>query len=91
MAPASDALLVGKTRDHNLRNAELVWIDDVDGLGWVMDRLIDLVRISNRENLILTYGNLLKVHKPQRINLPKGDTLRGTQILALGWPQVNAN
>ena len=49
MAPASDALLVGKTRDHNLRNAELVWIDDVDGLGWVMDRLIDLVRISNRE------------------------------------------
>ena len=46
--PASDALLVGKTRDHNLRNAELVWMDDVKGMGWVMDRLIDIVRTSNK-------------------------------------------
>lgn len=47
--PASDALLVGQTRDHNLRNAELVWLDDVQGMGWVMERLIKLVRRSNTD------------------------------------------
>lgn len=47
--PKSEALLVGKTRDHNQRRAELVWTDKVDGMGWVMERLIDLVRLSNRD------------------------------------------
>ena len=42
-----DALLVGQNQDHNLRNAELVWMDDVDGMAWVMERLIELVRRSN--------------------------------------------
>jgi PKHD-type hydroxylase len=46
-APTNEALLVGRNKDHALRTAELVWIDDVDGMGWVMDRLIDLVRRSN--------------------------------------------
>ncbi|QPM92097.1 2OG-Fe(II) oxygenase [Pseudooceanicola algae] len=48
-APARDAGLVGQTRDHNMRRAELVWLDDVPDTGWVMDRLIDLVRVANRE------------------------------------------
>ena len=33
-APSKDARLVGKTKDHSLRTAQLVWMDDVDGLGW---------------------------------------------------------
>ncbi len=33
--PKDDALLVGNNRDHNMRRAELVWVDNVDGLGWV--------------------------------------------------------
>lgn len=31
--PTEEALLVGRNRDHNLRNAELVWMDDVGGMG----------------------------------------------------------
>lgn len=48
-SPTDEALLVGKNRDYKLRRAELVWADDVDGMGWVMDRLIELVRTSNRD------------------------------------------
>ncbi|WP_282063559.1 2OG-Fe(II) oxygenase [Roseobacter litoralis] len=48
--PTKEALLVGQRQDHNLRNAELVWIDNVDGMGWVMERLIALVRASNVEH-----------------------------------------
>lgn len=47
-APADEARLVGRQRDHNLRQADLVWLDDVEGMGWVMDRLIDLVRTANK-------------------------------------------
>lgn len=47
-APAEEAVLIGHRRDHNLRNAELVWMDEVDGMGWVMERLIELVRKSNK-------------------------------------------
>ena len=46
--PTDDALLVGRNRDHNLRNAELVWMDDVGDLSWVMTRLIELVSHSNK-------------------------------------------
>ncbi|SEN60279.1 PKHD-type hydroxylase [Roseovarius tolerans] len=49
-APTDPALLVGRNRDHNMRSADLVWTDEVDGLGWVMDRLIDLVRVANRDH-----------------------------------------
>jgi PKHD-type hydroxylase len=45
--PSKDAMLVGQTKDNSLRTANLVWVDDVDGLGWVMDRLIKIVRKSN--------------------------------------------
>jgi PKHD-type hydroxylase len=48
-APERDAGLVGQARDHNLRRADLVWLDEVPGTGWVMDRMIDLVRRANRD------------------------------------------
>ncbi|NIY95080.1 MAG: 2OG-Fe(II) oxygenase [Rhodobacteraceae bacterium] len=48
-AGSADARLVGNTRDHNLRRAELVWLDDVEGTEWVMDRIVDVVRQANRE------------------------------------------
>lgn len=47
-APARDAGLVRQARDHNLRRADLVWLDEVPGTGWVMDRIIDIVRVANR-------------------------------------------
>lgn len=46
-SPAEEAMLVGHNRETSLRNAELVWLDEVGGLGWVMERLIELVRKSN--------------------------------------------
>ncbi len=47
--PADDARLVGRNRDHNLRHAELVWMDDVGDLSWVMTRLIEVVSHSNNQ------------------------------------------
>ncbi|MDA9207505.1 2OG-Fe(II) oxygenase [Octadecabacter sp.] len=47
VVPSKDAMLVGQTKDHTLRTAKLVWVDDVDGLDWVMKRLIEIVRKSN--------------------------------------------
>ena len=46
---AKEALLTGRIRDHDLRKGELVWIDEIAGLGWIMERLITLVRTSNTE------------------------------------------
>jgi PKHD-type hydroxylase len=48
-APQRDARLVGLNRDHNIRRADLVWLDEVEGTDWVMDRIIDVVRQVNRE------------------------------------------
>ncbi|MEH6648387.1 2OG-Fe(II) oxygenase [Sulfitobacter sp.] len=48
-AQTEEALLVGRNKDHNLRKAELVWTDGVTGMEWVMERLIELVRSSNRD------------------------------------------
>ncbi len=47
-APAADARLVGQQRHHNLRRADLVWLDDVPGADWVMHRILDIVRQANR-------------------------------------------
>ena len=47
--PVSEACLVGHNRDHNLRRADLVWLDEVPGTCWVMERLINLVRKSNTD------------------------------------------
>ncbi|MBT9384620.1 2OG-Fe(II) oxygenase [Pseudooceanicola sp. CBS1P-1] len=46
---ARDAGLVRRERDHDLRRADLVWVDDLPETDWVMNRLIDLVRVANRE------------------------------------------
>jgi PKHD-type hydroxylase len=48
-AEARDAKLVGQNKDHDIRRADLVWLDDVEGTGWVMDRIIEVVREANRE------------------------------------------
>lgn len=48
-ATPSDARLVGRARDHNLRRADLVWLDDLPEAGWAMDRIVTLVAEANRE------------------------------------------
>ena len=48
-APNDEALLVGQNKNLTLRNAKLVWLDDIAGMAWVMDRLIALMRKSNRD------------------------------------------
>jgi len=47
-AKARDAGLVGQNKDHNLRRADVVWLDDVLEASWVMDRIVDIVRVANR-------------------------------------------
>ncbi|MWD29458.1 2OG-Fe(II) oxygenase [Aquicoccus sp. SCR17] len=46
--PGRDGGLAGLGRDHNLRRAELVWLDEVEETGWIMTRLIDITREANR-------------------------------------------
>lgn len=48
-APSQDAGLVRHTRDHNLRRADLIWVDQTAEADWVMDRIIALVRTANRQ------------------------------------------
>ena len=47
--PLDEAGLVRNTADHNIRRAELAWLDDRAGAGWVMERIIALVARANRE------------------------------------------
>jgi len=47
-APARDAGLTRRTTDHALRRADLVWLDDVAGADWVMDKIIATLREANR-------------------------------------------
>lgn len=47
--PVQDAGLVRQQRDHNLRRADLVWLDDVPGAEWVMGRIIEVVRRANSD------------------------------------------
>ncbi len=49
-APSADARLVGRNRDHNRRRADLVWIEDVPGSEWIMDRIVDILREANRDS-----------------------------------------
>lgn len=48
-ADCADAKLVRGDRAHNIRRADLVWIDDLPDMDWVTDRLIDLVRKANHQ------------------------------------------
>ncbi len=45
----ADAGLVGQQRDHNLRRADLVWLDNLPEADWVMPHIVDLVLQANRE------------------------------------------
>ncbi|MEZ5794421.1 MAG: 2OG-Fe(II) oxygenase [Defluviimonas sp.] len=44
-----DAGLVRNTSDHGIRRADLAWLDDRPGAGWVMEQIIALVARANRE------------------------------------------
>ena len=44
-----DAGLVRQTTAHQIRRAEIAWLDDLPEAGWVMDRMIALVARANRE------------------------------------------
>ena len=48
-AQSADARLVKGDTAHSIRRADLVWVDDLPEMGWVMDRLIDVVREANRK------------------------------------------
>ena len=48
-APMKDAGLVRQTTAHQIRRAELSWLDDLPEASWVMDRMMRLVAQANRE------------------------------------------
>lgn len=47
--PMKDAGLVRQTTAHQIRRAELSWLDDIPEAAWVMDRMLRLVGQANRE------------------------------------------
>lgn len=49
-APKKDAGLVRGTTAHQIRRAELVWLDDLPHAAWVMERMLRLVADANRES-----------------------------------------
>jgi PKHD-type hydroxylase len=49
-APARDGGLVGGVTDHNLRRADLVWLDDLPDAAFAMDLLIRAVAQANRSH-----------------------------------------
>jgi PKHD-type hydroxylase len=44
-----DAGLVRGTTAHDIRRAEIAWLDDIAEAAWVMDRMITLTAQANRE------------------------------------------
>ncbi len=44
------AALLGQVENHNIRRAEIAWLDEREGAGWVMDRIIQAVAAANRES-----------------------------------------
>jgi PKHD-type hydroxylase len=40
--------LVGGVANRDIRRAEIAWLDDAAGAGWVMERLVRLVAAANR-------------------------------------------
>lgn len=46
MRPAG---LVGAVSDASVRRADIVWVDDLPGMGWVMDRMVGVVAEVNRD------------------------------------------
>lgn len=44
-----EAGLVRARADHNIRRAEIAWLDEREGAEWVMDRLLPLFAAANRQ------------------------------------------
>ncbi len=44
-----DAGLVRGTTAHNIRRAEIAWLDDIPEASWVLERMISLTAQANRE------------------------------------------
>lgn len=44
-----DAGLVRGTTAHNIRRADIAWLDDIAEAAWVMDRMVTLTAQANRE------------------------------------------
>ena len=49
-APMRDAGLVRGTTAHQIRRADLSWLDDIPQASWVMDSMMRLVAQANRES-----------------------------------------
>lgn len=49
VAPMRDAGLVGGTTAHQIRRADLIWLDDLPQAAWVMDRMVNIVAAANRD------------------------------------------
>lgn len=47
--PMKDAGLVRQTTAHQIRRAELSWLDDLPEAAWVMDRMMRLTAQANRD------------------------------------------
>lgn len=45
----SQASLVGGAMHHNIRRAQITWLDDRGPAKWVMDRVVDAVAEANRD------------------------------------------
>ena len=48
-AGQSEASLVGGAMHHNIRRAQIAWLDDQGSANWVMNRVVDAVAEANRE------------------------------------------
>lgn len=47
-SPLSDAGLV-RAKSHDIRRADLAWLEDIPAADWVMDKMVRLVAQANRE------------------------------------------
>ena len=50
VGPLREAGLVGGTTAHQIRRAEVAWLDDIPQAAWVMDRMLRLVAQANRDS-----------------------------------------
>ena len=56
-APKKDAGLVRATTAHQIRRAELVWLDDLPAAAWALDRMVPVVAAANRESFGFDLGD----------------------------------
>jgi PKHD-type hydroxylase len=41
--------LVGSVQSGSVRRADIIWVDDLPDMGWVMDRMVSVVAAANRD------------------------------------------